>query len=181
VHQILVQLHEDHRNIRRLLELILISPEAAADRRYMQQGADVMRYMTGYPDQFHHPREDLMFDRLLERDAASCDVIGRLREEHILLGQEGLALREVFDEHLAADRMPDDELHGLARGYVQLQTGHMVREEHAVFANARLVLTAEDWAAIDTLLATRPDPVFGLQVQHGFRGLREFLMKSGSG
>ncbi len=181
MHQILVQLHDDHRSIRRLLELLSIDPGVTPDRHYLQRGADVMRYMTGYPDQFHHPREDLMFAPLSERDAASCDVIGRLKEEHVLLGQESLALREVFYEHLAADRLPGAELRAQTRGYIELQEGHMEREELAVFAKARLVLTADDWSAIDTLLAARPDPVFGRQVQRGFRELREFLMGSGRG
>lgn len=181
MHQILVQLHEDHRNIRRLLELLAIHPDEAPDRHYLQRGADVMRYLTGYPDQFHHPREDLMFAPLSERDAASCDVVGRLKEEHVLLRQEGLALREAFAEHLTADRLPGAEFQGLAADYVQLQSGHMEREELEVFAKARLVLTADDWSAIDTLLATRPDPVFGRQVQRSFRDLRQFLTGSGPG
>ena len=50
-----------------------------------------MRYMTQYPDRFHHPREDLIFTQLLKRDPGVRDDIEDLLEEHIsirLAGQE---------------------------------------------------------------------------------------------
>jgi hemerythrin-like domain-containing protein len=174
VHPILVQLHDDHSHIRQLLRL-LEPPTQPLERGYLLRAADVMRYMTGYPDQFHHPREDLMFGPLADRDAASCDRVGRLREEHVELGDKGLALREALLACLDADRLVERDLAGMVRDYVGVQSAHMDSEEQAVFSKARLVLTDEDWSGIDTLLAARPDPLFGKQVQRSFRDLREYL------
>jgi hemerythrin-like domain-containing protein len=174
VHPILIQLHDDHSHIRQLLRLLVPAAESM-DRAYLLRAADVMRYMTGYPDQFHHPREDLMFRPLADRDAASCDLVGRLREEHVDLGDKGQALREALLASLDADRLVERDLASMVREYVGVQRTHMDSEEQAVFSKARLVLTNEDWSGIDTLLAARPDPLFGKQVQRSFRDLREYL------
>jgi hemerythrin-like domain-containing protein len=174
VHPILVQLREDHGHIRQLLRLLDPAPKPV-DRVYLQRAADVMRYMTGYPDQFHHPREDLMFGPLAERDAASCDLVGRLREEHVSMGGKGLALREALLAWLDTDTVPVREVTGMVGDYVGVQHAHMNLEEQSAFSKARLVLTDEDWSGIDTLLASRPDPLFGKHVQRSFRDLREYL------
>lgn len=174
MHPILVQLRDDHAHIRQLLRL-LDPAQKAIDRAYLQRSADVMRYMTGYPDQFHHPREDLMFGPLADRDAASCDLVGRLREEHVGIGGQGLALREALLAWLDTDTLPLREVSGMVGDYVRVQHAHMDLEEQSVFSKARLVLTEDDWSGIDALLASRPDPLFGKQVQRSFRGLREYL------
>ena len=111
MHPILIQLHDDHSHIRQLLRLLVPAAESM-DRAYLLRAADVMRYMTGYPDQFHHPREDLMFRPLADRDAASCDLVGRLREEHVDLGDKGQALREALLASLDADRLVERDLAG---------------------------------------------------------------------
>ncbi len=175
MHPILIQLHEDHSHIRQLIQLLDPVAGGDVDRHHLQRAADVMRYMTGYPDQFHHPREDLMFGPLAERDAASCDEVGRLREEHVRLGEQGLVLHEALAACLEADRLVETDLAVMIRDYADAQRSHMDREEQSVFSKARLVLTLEDWSGIDSVLAARPDPLFGKRVQRSFRDLREFL------
>ena len=180
MHPILIQLRDDHSHIRQLLRLLVLPAPGSMDRGNLQRAADVMRYMTGYPDQFHHPREDLMFGPLANRDAASCDLVGRLRDEHADLGDKGLAVREALLACLEADRLVERDLAGMLRDYVAIQGAHMDLEEQSVFPKARLVLTSEDWSGIDKLLATRPDPLFGQRVQRSFRDLREYLTRSAS-
>ena len=116
-----------------------------------------------------------MFGPLAERDAASCDLVGRLREEHVIISGKGLALREALLAWLDTEALPVREVTGMVGDYVGIQHGHMDLEEQAVFSKARLVLTNEDWSGIDALLASRPDPLFGKHVQRSFRDLREYL------
>ena len=42
-------------------------------------------YFKDYPDSYHHPKEDMIFERLKVRDAAAAAMIGALEAEH----QEG--------------------------------------------------------------------------------------------
>ena len=62
-------LHQDHRTIHELLgllarELDAVSDVIGGDFELMR---DIMVYMTRYPDHTHHPKEDLMFERMRER------------------------------------------------------------------------------------------------------------------
>ena len=63
-------LDRDHANVARLLELLeseilAIEVGKTPDYPLLQ---DIMRYMTQYPDRFHHPKEDLIFVQLLKRE-----------------------------------------------------------------------------------------------------------------
>ena len=59
-------LHQDHRNIRVLLDLLAREIDAVDDASGgdFELMRDVMVYMTRYPDHTHHPKEDLMFERM---------------------------------------------------------------------------------------------------------------------
>ena len=43
---------------------------------------DIMFYMTHYPDVLHHPKEDLAFARIAERDADARPIVDQLTEQH---------------------------------------------------------------------------------------------------
>jgi hemerythrin-like domain-containing protein len=67
-------LHAEHANFDMLLELLegqldLFHDGKSPDYALM---LDIMFYMTHYPDAFHHPREDLAFARIGEREPSTC-------------------------------------------------------------------------------------------------------------
>jgi len=69
---VIAALDSDHANIAKLLELIeseilAIEVGKTPDYPLLQ---DIMRYMTHYPDRYHHPKEDLIFAQLLKREPA---------------------------------------------------------------------------------------------------------------
>ena len=43
---------------------------------------EIVDYLTHYPDQYHHPREDLLFTRMLESDSKFRRKLDRLEREH---------------------------------------------------------------------------------------------------
>ena len=86
-------LRTDHKNFSRLLDLLegqldeSAEVEGKADYALMQ---DIMLYMTRYPDRFHHPKEDLVFTRLVERNANARGIVEELMEQLPQLMSEGL-------------------------------------------------------------------------------------------
>jgi hemerythrin-like domain-containing protein len=70
---ILDHLQVDHRNMRQLLRILEEEIDAynvgrPGDFDLMKQ---ILEYTLHYPNLIHHPREEMLFRRLLERDPAS--------------------------------------------------------------------------------------------------------------
>ena len=78
------QLQLDHRNMTRLLRLLRSELEGsrAGDTLDFDLLGSVMEYTLHYPDLFHHPKEDLVYRRILLRDPASASRVGDLLQEH---------------------------------------------------------------------------------------------------
>ncbi len=88
---VMAALDRDHANIAKLLELIeseilAIEVGKTPDYPLLQ---DIMRYMTHYPDRFHHPKEDLIFAQVLKREPGARDDVEDLLAEHISIGLAG--------------------------------------------------------------------------------------------
>ena len=90
----IARLNTDHRNFAQLLDVFEIQLDHALDpdmKTDFPLMRDVMLYMTRYPDQFHHPKEDLLFTALVIRDRSIRAVVEELREAHRELATQGLA------------------------------------------------------------------------------------------
>ena len=83
-------LRQEHRNIEKLLcvferELCVFD---RGDRPNYEVVLGVIDYFKDYPDSCHHPKEDIIFEKLKSRDPVAAANIGDLRAEH-----EGAAKR----------------------------------------------------------------------------------------
>ena len=77
---VIYTLREEHRNIARLLNALEHQIEIFA--RAGAPDYDVIRgiaeYFLDYPDRCHHPKEDVVFDRLCARFPRDAGVVGFL-------------------------------------------------------------------------------------------------------
>jgi hemerythrin-like domain-containing protein len=111
---------------------------------------EAMRYILVYQHSVHHPREDVLFAKIRDREPALYRNMRRLVMEH-RIGQERA-------EALARDlaRATPAQLRGKAglriakqlQDYVRHTRSHMRREEAVFYAGAARVLRASDWARI---------------------------------
>jgi hemerythrin-like domain-containing protein len=62
---------------------------------------DIITYLRDYTDQFHHPREDVVFARLAKRCPDMELVLGRLAQEHRVIAHAGETLRRLLEALLA--------------------------------------------------------------------------------
>ena len=82
---LLATLHQDHKNISQLLQLLeqqvhaMHADKDIVDFRLMQ---DIIDYFISYPDVVHHPLEDVLFVRMVALDLTLLDVVKELREQH---------------------------------------------------------------------------------------------------
>src|SRR5208282_6147013 len=88
MHDILQVLRQEHKNITNLINTL--EWQVAEFERGNPPDFDVIQatvdYFLGFLDLYHHPKEDLMFTKLLERDAEIVKVIGDLSRAHEELG-----------------------------------------------------------------------------------------------
>ena len=156
---ILRALRREHANLVQLLELV--------DREFDGRETPdlvllrgILDYFLTYPDQYHHPKEDLIYRALCRHDPALAPVIGDLEAEHEELA---IATREVSD---ALDRACRDGagsetgMRRLGRAFVDLYREHMIKEEREFFSEAERCFTTEEWIDLAAEISDPTDPVF---------------------
>ncbi|MGB7617242.1 MAG: hemerythrin domain-containing protein [Pseudolabrys sp.] len=77
---------EEHRNIEKLLhvlkqELDVFDRTESPDYEILQA---VVEYLQDYPESYHHPKEDIVFEKLKLRDPSAVARIGDVEAEHQL-------------------------------------------------------------------------------------------------
>lgn len=171
------QLHEDHINIAKLLDLLEVQLGMfhQGERPDYALMMDIMQYMTNYPDLFHHPKEDLIFERLMERDVSARLVVKDLMNKHAVLAEMGNefleSLRTVVNELMVEREIMESQ----GRNYIATLRDHMDVEEGQVFPLASKTLTQEDWAEIDGAMEAMEDPLFGSAVENEYLALYEYI------
>jgi hemerythrin-like domain-containing protein len=175
--QVLEELRADHANLAKLLILLdeevrrLMEPEASGFRTMY----DIMDYMLNYPTLCHHPKEDLVFKKLLQRDPGSGGVVDELLRAHEELEASTKELANALSRVAAGSGPDKDRVLALARDYLAELRHHMAREDETVFLLAENRLTEDDWAEVDATISM-DDPLFGGKVQPVYVALRERLI-----
>jgi len=177
--QVIDQLGRDHRNMRLLLDLVEAEMEAyrtggVADFELLEM---IGRYILDYPDLIHHPREDLVFERLLQRDPGARETVGDLVADHRRLAQVTQRFAAAVAEAARDVELPRAWLEGLLHEFLQASRAHMQAEERNFLPRAMAHLTDEDWAAIDERLAGPADPVFGERRAGAYLRLHERILQ----
>lgn len=140
---------------------------------------EIMDYMVTWPDRFHHPREDLIYNRVAEVDAGAADDVDTLQRDHDHTGKVGRSLL------LDIERWRLGEISGTVvvksgQAYIDHIHEHMNLEEKIVFPHIEATLTLQDWRELaeDDELKAVADSVFGPLVQREFRNMTRKLRRS---
>ncbi len=171
--RIIDDLHQDHRNFARLLDLlneqlVLIQDEALSDFDLV---LDMVEYIESYPDLFHHPKEDAIFDYYLEQGYEGGEALRELMQEHKQLKAMTAALRDSVEAILHDAMVERHRVVEQLGEYIREQRQHLDREEAHIFPLLRQTLSEEEWSQIEAQLPIATDPLFGEQVQRQFEAL----------
>jgi epsilon-lactone hydrolase len=124
--------------------------------------ADILNYITHYPDRFHHPKEELIFDRMSGADAKTQAIIKNLRHGHTLVGSMGQDVSaEIAAMGASRSKKKRIDLGRHIRVYTRGLREHIHLEEAKIFRPAIKLLSEADWKAIDKEIKPIIDPVFG--------------------
>jgi len=154
---------DEHKYIARLLKLLqdqiaTIEQDGEVDYDTI---IGVMRYMVNIPDVFHHPKEDLIFERMSKSDEELAETIQQLQDGHRAIGASGRDLLEKATAAAASGKRGHlQDLGNELRHYVNGLYDHMETEENRVIIPAVAQLSSADWREIDRLIKPVLDPVF---------------------
>lgn len=133
---------------------------------------DIVYYLTHFPDRFHHPREDVAFVKLAERDRSARALVHRLLGEHQVIAASGKQLQEQLEGVLAGATLARQSVEITAATYYSYYRQHMLGEETHLFSRLEKVLRVEDWKSVRDAIAAGVDPLFGTKVKERYRDLR---------
>ena len=170
---LLTDLREDHRNMSIMLDLLSRQVEHIRDgeRPDYELIHDIMRYMTTYSDAVHHPKEDILYSAMRDRQPELAQGLERVGPEHREIAECGEALRNDVEAVASGAAITREQLIKDATSYVHTLRKHMAWEEEDLFRRAKDLISDEQDMFIDISNFDHFDPVFGPQREHSYENL----------
>jgi hemerythrin-like domain-containing protein len=164
----------DHARFTRLLDLVERELDAfhGGDQPDYALLLDVIHYLRHYPDRFHHPREDVAFARLVERDPSMALPVARRLQEHRVIAAAGDHLLELVQGIVDGALTERSAIETAAATYLLYYRHHLAAEEQQVVPRAGELLSPDDWAAVAGAAPAGSDPLFGDDSEARYRELR---------
>ena len=175
--ELLRELREDHRNMAIVLDLL----ENAAKQAYKGEDpdfelvAEIMRYMTVYPDAVHHPKEDIIYARLREEREDLADGLDDVTSDHEKIATLGGRLRDDVEAVIAGAALRREKFIEDTTQYVNHLRAHMNWEEDDLFERVESMLDEEPLEFDVSEYEHIKDPVFELEIEAGFKRLMSSL------
>lgn len=172
----------DHRNMAKLLDVIQQQATNMARRDPVNYRLleSAFEYLSSYPDQCHHPKEDLVYRKLLKRHPELAASLKDLVAEHETLAQSTRDLTGAIGESRQAPGAASGQLADRLMQFLDLYRHHMSMEDQHFFPMALQRLSADDFAEIDFTLFDQPDPLLDLKAEGLFADLRKEIARLGA-
>lgn len=173
------QIHADHVNMSRILDVIEQEVDRARDEEMpdLELLEDAMRYMTNYSDLVHHPKEDSMFAKLLQKEPDVAGEVDVLQQEHETLTRLGGEFLEIIKAAEFGDFVLRNDVIKRGTEYVEMLRSHMDAEEVGLIKRARAALTSEDLEKINAEYASAHDPLMEDSLRSEYAALYRSLFE----
>lgn len=171
-------LRQEHRNIEKLL-LVLereLSIFDCGERPDYEVINAVIAYFEVYPEAYHHPQEDMVFEKLKARDPTTAANIGDLAAEHRNGAQRLRRVAQAVESVLMDRELLRSTVVEIIRDFILHERRHVAMEERDFFPAAVNALTPEDWVEIELRLTGQKDPLFSEVVEERFDDVRKSIL-----
>jgi hemerythrin-like domain-containing protein len=172
---ILDHLHQDHRNMIRLLDLLereVKDLATGADHDYVLM-ADIVAYFNHYPAHFHHPYEDKVFGWISGERPALAGLVEELRLEHETQAELGRELSLLLQAIGARHMVPREKVLDDLAVFIETQRKHIDKEEAQLLVGIEELLTERDLIEIPIPNRADLDPLFGDEIDDAFSALAD--------
>lgn len=174
---ILEQLHRDHHNMVRLLDLLdeHIGAIAAGTEDDFRLVAEIIKYFNHYPTSSHHPYEDEVFNWVCRECPTLSEAVADLRSEHVLQAQLGEQVATFLQGVLSGHMVPRQKIVDELNAYSEVQRGHINKEEGHLLKETEKLLREKNLDEIPVTHRDAIDPVFGAEIDREYSDLIDAL------
>jgi len=172
-------IREDHRNMAKLLGILEYEVRlfAKAEQPNHEVIQLIVYYFQRYTDRCHHPKEDVVYQHLKERDPDAAAAIGDLEIEHERIAEQLAMFAEAAKNVLNEAEMPREIFVKAAEEFIAAERRHMGMEEGRLLPLADKLITADEWADIASEVEKMTDPLFGEKDAAEFEELRQRIIQ----
>jgi hemerythrin-like domain-containing protein len=172
-------LRGEHRDIRQMLdvleeELSVFNRQQRPDYHVIEA---IISYFQDYPDCCHHPKEDMIFEKLKARDPAAAERAGDLRAEHRGEHERLQRVAQIVRNILLDRDILRQTVDAVMRDFIDQQRAHMAMEEDVLFPAVIGALRPEDWAEIDSQWSETKDSLFNVGIEERCESLRDRVLR----
>lgn len=166
--------HAEHRHFTRLLDLLerQLAAFHADNQPNFELMRDVVSYLRYFPDRYHHPREDVAFARLAQREPGIKPLVDKLTQEHRVIAAAGSELLSYLEQVVDDVVVERAKVEAAAATYLVYYRRHLALEDRDIVPRAAQSLTPQDWEQVLAAIPHGPDPLFGEDSDARYRELR---------
>ncbi|MGD2133304.1 MAG: hemerythrin domain-containing protein [Maricaulaceae bacterium] len=152
---VIAGLEKEHEKFRKFIALF----EAELDQLEREGSMNyelvelLLDYFELFPDEWHHKKEDVVYEMLVQRVGAEAGALYDLRREHDELARSVEVFIERIERMRSGSDMPAAMLLEHGRRYASLLKAHMEKEEASFLPLAERRLNEIDWRAIEQEIA----------------------------
>lgn len=136
----------------------------------------ILRYMYDYPDRFHHPKEEVLFDVAAAKNADFAERVQGLRGQHDDLPSMTENLMATIDAIEMGESLPRQQVLSALKTYAVRQREHIASERDDIFPALEGVLSDDDWRAAAERIAEMEDPLTGGADPGPYRRLQSIIL-----
>ena len=126
---------------------------------------DIFDYIKVYPQMWHHPTEDIIYEILLSKDIPDPDAVADLMEEHGVLDMLTEYLHQVFNAIARGEQVSIVRLVKRTNEFIQRQLKHIRQEQTVFFPLAEQYLSEADWEDVNNRLQGKVNACGGIRWQ----------------
>lgn len=160
--EILNKLHDDHINFIQLINYLELQLACIQDCKVVDFELILlaMTYMQEYPDDVHHPQENIIFNYYSQKYNTCSDDIAELMQQHETMPQLTDSILDMLQSIVCETPINRSEFCEILATYIDTQKQHMNLEEAAVYPDINQHMSADDWKSVLTEWEVTPDPLF---------------------
>lgn len=135
----------------------------------------LLDFFTSFPDEWHHQKEDLVYDVVIQKAGAMTESLTDLRAEHERLETGARGFGDRMAHLRRGGDLPMTEIVTAGETYGRLLRHHMVKEDQVFFPLAELVLSDAEWALIDVQISGKREAPTQIEKMVRIRNVAEMI------
>ena len=181
--RVMAELHQDYIHLSRLLNMLerhvkVLMHDGEPDLNMMIYIVD---YIRNYPDTFHHPKEDIVYEFFKNRTREGADIVNGLLYDHQHIPGVTLEFQQIlYSANNGSLIIERDELSKKITHFLDVQRTHLNTEEEKLFPLIYKTLKDSDWTEIEALVQEKNDPLFGKKVEESYVSLDQTIKDLGA-